>query len=320
MRRSAFGLAATVLFVVHAASADPNTDKQLAQSLFDQARELLEKKDYAHACPMFAENQRLDPGGGTLLNLALCHEAEGKLATAHLELGEALSMAARDGRPDREAIAREHLASVSPRVPKLTLVPPKSPPAGLVIELDGVAVSSATLGLSVQVDPGPHEVRAKAPGYVTWTWKEELHERDAKQVELPALIADAGANPPERPAQPPAKTRTTLAIGSWVLGGVAIAALGTSAITGGLALGERGTYEDECVTSRSFCPSQEGIDAADSARTLAWVSTAFLATGIVAAVGAYFWPRKVELLPSQPTASTTFFRTSVSRTPSASAR
>src|SRR5688572_23278938 len=134
-----------------AALADHNTDRQLAQSLFDQARTLLEKRDYAHACPMFAESQRLDPGGGTLLNLALCHEAEGKLASAHLELGEALSQADREGRADRAAIAKEHLAAVAPRVPKLTLLPPKSPPPGLVIELDGVAVSSATLGLSVMV-------------------------------------------------------------------------------------------------------------------------------------------------------------------------
>ncbi len=314
--RFAIGAGLAVFLIAATAAADADTDKQLAQSLFDRARELLEKKDYEHACPMFAESQRLDPGGGTLLNLALCHEEQGKLAMAHLELGEALSVATRDGRADREAIAREHLAALGPRVPRLTLVPPPSPPPGLVIELDGVAVSSATLGLSVQVDPGVHEVRARAPGYVTWTWKEELHERDAKRVELPVLASEAPKGPD--PIPPPPQTRTRLGTGTWVLGGVALASLATSAITGGLALGERGTYEDECVTARNFCPSQEGIDAARDARTLAWVSTAFLATAVVAAVGAYLWPRKVEVV--QPTASTTFFKTSVSRTPSASAR
>jgi hypothetical protein len=43
----------------------------LAQTLFEEGRALMLKGDAATACPKFAESQRLEPAGGTLLNLAV---------------------------------------------------------------------------------------------------------------------------------------------------------------------------------------------------------------------------------------------------------
>src|SRR5688500_12989999 len=115
-------LALALVLSTRIVRAEPTqTDAVIAQSLFDEGRNLLAAGKIKEACVKFAESQRLDPGGGTLLNLALCHEREGKIATASAELEAATAQAIKDGRKDREGIARDHFAALQPRLPKLVV-------------------------------------------------------------------------------------------------------------------------------------------------------------------------------------------------------
>ena len=57
---------------------DLSADRTLAAALFREGKALMDKNDFTPACAKLEESERLDPGGGTLLNLALCHEKQGR--------------------------------------------------------------------------------------------------------------------------------------------------------------------------------------------------------------------------------------------------
>jgi Tfp pilus assembly protein PilF len=108
-RFSSFALATGLCVAARSAAAETTDAAASAQQLFDEARALMKEGNYAEACPKFAESQSLDPGGGTLLNLGICHYRENRTATAWAELRQALIQARRDGRTDRERTAQKYL-------------------------------------------------------------------------------------------------------------------------------------------------------------------------------------------------------------------
>jgi hypothetical protein len=60
------------------ASAGPTA----AEALFQEGRQLLEEGHVDEACLRLAESYAQEPASGTLLNLARCHQTQGKIATA----------------------------------------------------------------------------------------------------------------------------------------------------------------------------------------------------------------------------------------------
>src|SRR5439155_12298885 len=137
-------------------------DRAIAERLYDRGRGQMEHGQVAAACDSFAESQRLDPATGTLLNLAACHEAQGKLASAWVEFREAAAAARREKRPDRVRYAQDHLTAIEPRLAYLTIAVGGStraqPP---VITLDGRALGAAAWGVAIPVDAGSHEAVAE---------------------------------------------------------------------------------------------------------------------------------------------------------------
>jgi hypothetical protein len=192
---------ALAITIATPASAEPTpTERALAQTLFDEGRKLMTEKHYAEACAKFAKSQELDPSAGTFINLALCHESEGKLATAWAEFNEALSQALRDGRSDREQAAREHIEKLKPKLNQLTIaVSDAAKVKGFQVTLDGAPLREALWGVATPIDPGKHMVVATAPNKQTYSTSVSFEEPGvARTVELPPLQSQAAPAPVEK--------------------------------------------------------------------------------------------------------------------------
>lgn len=200
--RRALGCFTLALATARGALAEAPAASAAAEALFREGKALYAAKRYAEACPKLAESHRLDPGTGTLLLLASCHEAEGKTATAWSEFTEAAGRAKQEGRADRETAARDRAAALLAKLARFTLrvAPPAA--AGLEVKLDGAAMGAPTWGSALPIDPGEHEVTASAPGKRAWTTKVRVEKDGASAtVDVPALADEPVATPaPVAPA------------------------------------------------------------------------------------------------------------------------
>jgi hypothetical protein len=172
------------------AHAEPSPDdKALATLLFEQGRALIAERHLPEACQKFAESQRLDPSGGTLLNLARCHEEQGLLASAWSEFKAAKILAIESMRPDRELEADRHISALELRLSRLViLVPGPAQVEGLLIERDGREVGRGAWSTLIPIDGGEHEVRATAPGREPFNVSVAIAaESDVKTIEIPVL-------------------------------------------------------------------------------------------------------------------------------------
>lgn len=289
LRRFGFiRLVALATSVAPAVGAAPSeTDRTLAQSLFEDGRRLMTEGDYAAACPKLEESQRLDASGGTVLNLALCREQQGQIATASRLFKQALSAAQRDNRPDRAQAAESHLVALEGKVPWVKLKVAGARPDQEVL-LDGIVVREPAWGTKMFLDPGRHEVTARAPGMLDWGQSVELAVSVGILVEVPALrpgeqSANAGEPPPAEAEQKASSGNKTL---GWVLGGVGIAAIGVGSVFGVQALSKQAKAEDECPTDATC--TAKGEEYSKQANTAAWVSNISIGAGLVAVgVGTY---------------------------------
>jgi len=277
-------------------------DTALAEALFQEGKKLLGRKEYAKACPKLAESYHLDPGGGTLLTLALCHEGEGRVATAWSEFTDAESTARRDGRADRARIAAQHVKQLEPKLQKVVLVVAEADAnvAGFELERDGVAIGKAAWTIPIPIDSGAHTFTAEAPGKKPWS-KTLTIKPDEKEtrVEVPALEDDPAAKAaaqaaPSAPASASAKAAPAAAIESGhpappakrsyvapiALFATGAAALGVGAFFGVTALSAKKDADSRCPATQ--CNDPEGVRLSNKAVDSANVANVAFGVGIVA--------------------------------------
>jgi hypothetical protein len=285
LRSAAFASALFVTLCSPLVATAQNT--AVAESLFQEGKKLMDAGKFAEACPKFAESNRLDPGAGTLTALALCHKGEGKTASAWSEFKEVVSLARRDNRKDREQVALDNINELEPKLSRLRIdVNAMAVSQGVEVRLDGNMITRAAFGVSVPVDPGPHQISATAVGKKPFETTITIDaERADKKVEIPALEdaprSHVAASQIGNEPQPENRGSTQRTIG-YALGGVGIVGIGIGAVFGVQALSKSSESDDLCGNP---CSSPEGLKANEDARSAATISNIAIGVGLAALIG-----------------------------------
>src|SRR5277367_4482658 len=103
---TALGVASTT--ICGTLRAEPPPEAGAAEMLDAQGTSLMQDHRYIDACPRFAESDRLRPGTGVLLRLALCYELSSKTASAWSTFREAAGRARRAGDASLAELATKH--------------------------------------------------------------------------------------------------------------------------------------------------------------------------------------------------------------------
>ncbi len=289
----------------HRAWAEPSSeDRVLALELFDQGRVLLTSGHVDEACRKLEESNRLDPLPGTLLNVAVCHERQGRSASAVAELREARALAVRDGRADRVAFADQHLGALEGKVSTvLIVVPPEADVADLTITRDASPIGRAAWSARIPVDPGEHVIVASASNRIPRSLKVVVGpDGDAQTLTIlpletttptsispPAPAAPAAPLVPDRPTQVPAPEPSGLSArrtAAAVCAGLGLVSLSVGAYFGARAIAKHD--EPDAVCTLQPCTVAHDLNA--EAATSANVSTVTIAAGLATvAVAAFLW-------------------------------
>ena len=267
------------------APADTPRDVARADRLFDEAKQL-QATDLAGACAKFEASLALNPQAiGTLLNVASCDQALGRIAAAHARFREAQARAREQGRDVEREAASARLAELAPRLPLVTVTFAQPPRPGTRLVIDEHAIALTAL-VDLPLDPGTHEVVVSAPGHLPFRASVRAFEGRRSTVTLPALERAVTA----------ASSRRRLGL---VTAGGGVVALGAAAVIGVVAHGRyQAPFDDGACWDRAEGRAQctpAGYGATSSARTLGVVGSVVTGVGLTAVViGSYLWLRTPE--------------------------
>ena len=277
--------------------ADPQAEKrdpqvEKADQLFAEAKALM-SSNLSEACKKFDQSLQYNRAAiGTLLNVALCDEKLGRVASAVVKFAEARDRAREQGLPEHQRAAEDHLAALEPQVPHLAIRLTQQLPETKVL-VDDHVVAPGALG-DIPLDPGEHVIVVSAPDRLPHRATLVIAPAERKAIVIPALISSV--------------TVTS----SWRRIGQITTFTGGAAFGISIGLAGYGLHLHNQQFPGHCTHFSSGIDGCDStglsnierARTYGNVATVVGGVGLaVAAAGAVVWylaPRSSRTADAQP--------------------
>jgi hypothetical protein len=236
-----------------------SSSSSAAVDQFKEAVALFERNEIAAACRKFEQLYAEGAAPGTLYNMAVCHEREGKLVEAYSEYDDLASRAEAAVRTDKAAAIRARANAILPRLARLDLIHRADAVSGVIgLSLDGRALLPDAWRRPVFVAPGRHVLDVThADGTVVTRRTEALPAGGAARLEMedPAPVRITPSKPQARPLVLWEETRVNrprraLAVAAGAVGfGLVVA----GAVLGLTAFAKRNDEERACLAG--VCPS-----------------------------------------------------------------
>jgi tetratricopeptide (TPR) repeat protein len=146
---------ASTILTVALASSDAHADKQ-AEALFAQGKKAMAQKAFESACKAFEDSQRIEPLIGTQMNIGLCYEQWGKMASAHRAFRKAQRMA-QAANDTRALKIGERAASLEPSLSLLQVrIPDNVNKSDVTVSVDDKGLTADLLTTDIAFEPGEH--------------------------------------------------------------------------------------------------------------------------------------------------------------------
>lgn len=276
------------------AGAQNRAELDEARAKFQRAIELKQAGDFAGALSLFRAVGQVRMTPQVRYHIASCEEQMGKLVAAlggyELALAQGEDMPA-DFRLEVEAA----ISGLRQRIPKLIVERGEGAEAAQV-QLDGETLGTAAIGQEIPLDPGPHNLSARSPGYEDFSTTVSADEGTVSTVSidlvaLPEPVRSGGEGGVGAP-QP-----SGFGVTPYVVGGVGLALtvvgvvlLPVSQANVGRATSLCGGSTD-CTGQPADVQAQVGaiISEAQTLETTGWLMMGFGLAAVGAGVGLYYF-------------------------------
>jgi hypothetical protein len=273
---------------VHAQNADPVEE---ARANFQRALELEQARDYAGALKLFRQVGQVKLTPQVRYHIAACEENLGKMVAALG--GYELALKHGQGMPAGFlAEVQQSIDYLKQRIPTVIVSRGEGAQAA-AIELDGVQLGSKSIGIEVPLDPGPHVLRATAPGYQDFQETINVSEGDREEVTIDLVLLPKAVAPPPPPPKVEPEAGPVKGYGAlpFIVGGSGLVVAAVGGVLLGVSQGQASQAVDLCNNSTD-CTGvdgdtwQEARSLYDSARTTEAIGWVGIGVGVTAvAVG-----------------------------------
>ncbi len=275
-----------LLMATTAAAGPSRKELSQARAKFQQGTELEQAGDWSTALTRFREVGQVKMTPQVRYHIALCEEHLGQLAVALGGYKLALQGADEVRAKSFKDTVTQRIGDLEARIPRITVKRGKGAEAAR-IQLDGVTLGVTSIGVAVPVDPGPHNVSAKAPGHEPYSKTVSVAEKQNETVEIvmkeSTEDAPGGPTGPVGGDQPPATPpKPTSKVVPFVIGGIGVASLAASGTFFYLQKKAESDLNSTCPSHNNCPASSQGTY--NNAKTYSLVSMITLGVG-VAGVG-----------------------------------